>query len=582
MADLDRIKRNVAKMVSLEAPEVDIDAYLQSEGTTVEQVRAHNIGAPPEMGTLDTAKDVAKSAGIGVVQGGIGLATLPGNVEQLGRMGINKVAELAGADGPVVSDDAFLPTYNDAKTAVEGYTGEFYKPKTTAGEYARTFGEFAPAAIGGPAGWASRAARVAVPAVASETAGQVTEGTALEPWARIAGALAGGRVTNAAGNAAGRTVTPLPTNAERQAAVKLLESEGVTALTAGQKTGRKPLQWTESTLSDIPFAGKKANAMMEAQAEQFTRATLKRAGVSADRATPQVVDKAFTDLGNEFNALTARNNLVPTKYFTNRLNTILSDYKSVTAEPFRAPILDDVVKTLQDPAIRQNGAIPGRLYQSYRSDLGKASKGLKARDPAAANAIRDVIDVLDRTMETSIRAFKGNNPADLGKFRTVRGQYRNLLAIEDAMSGAGVAAAEGIITPSALRNAVKKQGKRAYVRGKGDLAPLARAGSNVMSPLPNSGTTPRAVAAGLIGGLSLTDPTMITSVLAPIIAGRTLMSGPAQRYFANQSVGGASVAIPQADARIRGLLAIPGAVDEEVPLRGGIGPRYQNGILGGP
>lgn len=44
MADLDRIKRNVAKMVGMDAPETDIDAYIAEEGVTIEEVRAHRPG----------------------------------------------------------------------------------------------------------------------------------------------------------------------------------------------------------------------------------------------------------------------------------------------------------------------------------------------------------------------------------------------------------------------------------------------------------------------------------------------------------------------------------------------------------
>jgi hypothetical protein len=40
MKDLGRIKGNVAKMVSMGAPEEDIDAYISGEGTTIDQVRA--------------------------------------------------------------------------------------------------------------------------------------------------------------------------------------------------------------------------------------------------------------------------------------------------------------------------------------------------------------------------------------------------------------------------------------------------------------------------------------------------------------------------------------------------------------
>ena len=45
MADLDRIKRNVAKMAQMNAPESDIDGYIASEGVTIEQVRNHKIGS---------------------------------------------------------------------------------------------------------------------------------------------------------------------------------------------------------------------------------------------------------------------------------------------------------------------------------------------------------------------------------------------------------------------------------------------------------------------------------------------------------------------------------------------------------
>ena len=39
MADLARIKANVAKMAAQNAPETDIDGYIASEGVTVDDVR---------------------------------------------------------------------------------------------------------------------------------------------------------------------------------------------------------------------------------------------------------------------------------------------------------------------------------------------------------------------------------------------------------------------------------------------------------------------------------------------------------------------------------------------------------------
>lgn len=500
------------------------------DGATPDQVMAFIREQPAS--TFDTVKDVAKSAGIGVAQGAIGLGTLPGNVEQLGRMGINAVGNLAGADGNLVSPEAVLPTYGSVKRGIENkFTGKFYEPKTTAGEYARTGGEFASLALGGPAGWANRAARVAVPAVASETAGQLTEGTALEPWARMGGALVGGHLANAGAHAGQRAVTPLPTDPIRQRAVRTLENEGVTALTAGQRTGRKPLQWTESTLRDIPLANRGVERMVRNQENQFTRATLRRIGVDADRAEPHVMAQAYQNIGREFNDLAARNSITPSRGFDATLQRIGRNYEAVTAPTMRVPMIEHTINMLRNPATRQNGVIPGRLYQNMRSDLSREANRLRASDPPAGRAVSEILDALDNAMEASIRL---TNRADAGAFRDVRRRYRNYLAIEDAASRAGPGA-EGIITPANLRSAAARQGKRAYVQGRGDLNQLARAGELVMKPLPQSGTTPRAIAAGLLGGTGLANP---LAAATPVVTGNLLMSGPVQRYLANQAATG--------------------------------------------
>lgn len=528
------------------------------DGATPDQIIAFVQEQP--MSTFDTAKDVAKSAGIGVAQGAIALATLPGNIEQLGRAGINKVASLAGAEGDVVSPQTVLPNYGGVKEGIERkLTGEFYEPKTTAGEYARTVGEFAPAAIGGPASWASRAARVAVPAVASETAGQMTEGTAMEPWARVAAALAAGRVANATSTSAQRAVTPLPTTPQHQQAVRTLEQEGVNALTAGQRTGRKPLQWTESTLRDIPLANRGVERMVRTQENQYTRAALRRIGANADRAEPHVMAQAYADIGRQFNDLAARNAIIPSRGFDRRLQRIATQYDAVTAPTMRVPLIEHTVNMLRNPATQQNGAIPGRLYQNMRSDLSREANRLRASDPPAGRAVSEILDALDDAMEASIRL---RNRQDLGAWRQARSRYRNYLAIEDAVSRAGPGA-EGIITPANLRSATARQGKRAYVHGRGDLNQLARAGETVMRALPQSGTTPRAIAAGLLGGTGIANP---MAAAVPVVTGNALMSGPVQRYLSNQAVTGPLNLPQQSPAWLRGLLAYPGA--EEAGLLG--------------
>lgn len=60
MADLDRIKRNVAKMAEMNAPETDIDGYIASEGVTLEQVRNHKFSQNTETQPTSKPQPVAK------------------------------------------------------------------------------------------------------------------------------------------------------------------------------------------------------------------------------------------------------------------------------------------------------------------------------------------------------------------------------------------------------------------------------------------------------------------------------------------------------------------------------------------
>lgn len=80
MADLARIKRNVAKMVSMGAPESDIDGYISSEGVTVEDVRNYNPNLKPltpeqrAKSKIDPLSGVAYEALTGTLEGiGLGI-----------------------------------------------------------------------------------------------------------------------------------------------------------------------------------------------------------------------------------------------------------------------------------------------------------------------------------------------------------------------------------------------------------------------------------------------------------------------------------------------------------------------------
>jgi hypothetical protein len=70
------------------------------------------------------------------------------------------------------------PTSSQIQSKVESYSGPFYQPETIIGDYAQTAGEFVPGALLMPEGsLAANALRYGLlPALSSETAGQLTQG----------------------------------------------------------------------------------------------------------------------------------------------------------------------------------------------------------------------------------------------------------------------------------------------------------------------------------------------------------------------------------------------------------------------
>ncbi|HEY8343318.1 MAG TPA: hypothetical protein VIK75_10070 [Calditerricola sp.] len=364
---------------------------------------------------------------------------------------------------------------------------------------------------------------------------------------RLSGAASGAAVGSMLGlaapyavaGAAGlgrRAVTPFAMSPERVAAAETLRREGV-PLTAGQITGSRGLRFAESELG-----GNRAADLMGKQEDAFTAAVLRRAGIDSNRATPEVIDEAFRSIGRQFDDLAANSQIVPDQEMAVGLRDVLDSYTQTVPESLRAPIVENVARDIVDAASR--GPVSGEMYKNLTSRLARAARG--ASNPDLRQALYGIREVLDDAMERSMAAV---DPAMVGAWRNAREQYRNLLAIEQAATRAGEKAAEGIITPANIRNAAVNQGRRAYARGQGDFADLARSGSMLMAPLPDSGTAGRLNAQNLGAGItSILGAGAGASAGGPIgaamgaavgagvprVAGALLLSRPMQAYLSNQ------------------------------------------------
>jgi hypothetical protein len=207
------------------------------EGATKDQVLGYvaKNGFPQAMQSAPEQSsvlgDVAKSAGVGIAKGLIGgTVALPGNIVDLAGRGAAWAGRKAGINLPDPNEYNPLPTSESVQKRIENVTGPFYKPQTKAGKFAETIGEFA----GGPTSYVGKGvslgrklAGAVAGGAASETAGQLTEGSDYEPLARIAGGVAGGAASGAGRRGSG-TVSADTLDANAAARYRQLENSNTT------------------------------------------------------------------------------------------------------------------------------------------------------------------------------------------------------------------------------------------------------------------------------------------------------------------------------------------------------------------
>ncbi|MBZ9706059.1 hypothetical protein LB543_04910 [Mesorhizobium sp. ESP7-2] len=225
-------------------------------GNNIESLIRGTEKAPADQPS--SVKDFLYSAAAGVPRGAVEYGMLPVTAARLvDQGGMALYDKLAGTtpeeQAQRAADDknsylgAFLQRMYDGQDAIRSKMDEnLYAPRTTAGKYGRTVGEFlTPGSLAGRAGAAATTGReivrngvenavgnVVLPALASEGAGQLAEGTPYEGAARFAGALAGN-----AGVAAGRSISA-PESFIRRATTDMTPADWERALgLQGNRTG---------------------------------------------------------------------------------------------------------------------------------------------------------------------------------------------------------------------------------------------------------------------------------------------------------------------------------------------------------
>lgn len=368
------------------ASQEEVLAYVKKNASLSRSTAPASPVPAPAVDTQDQPSivgDALKSAGSGIVKGVLGIGSLPGNIEHLGRMGIDASARALGYQDPKTSEGWIFPHYGHYKDDLERRLGvKLHEPETTTGKYIETAASFIPGAAALPGTITQKAITgVAGPAIGSEIAGQATKDTAAEPVARVVGALVGAKaapvVADAAVSTARGLTAPLRAmvNPERVASEKVgealardLNRPGVVA-TADDIADR-----AQQRIASMTDQGQPAR-LVDVGGDNM-RGLLRASANMPNEARDQVRRSLDTRQGNQWARIeqAADRGLVPGKRFEQTVDDIIAARDAAADPAFKAafqnptPLTPGLVDVLNRPTIQA----VGQRVERQLLDEGKA------------------------------------------------------------------------------------------------------------------------------------------------------------------------------------------------------------------
>ncbi len=411
----------------------------------------------------------------------------------------------------------------------------------------------------------------AVPAsTAAYYAGEAAGESPYAPLAQIGAGMVGGMTPSAATAFGRKLASPLKISnpPETQRLISVAEQEGI-SLSPGIKSGSRPLQATESVLSTLPFSSGPQRQVYAKTREQFNQAVLKKAGIDDKYVSPEVLNKAFTDIGEEFNDLVAQTPpLRVTPEFEANINAAKTEHaKYLTPDQqsvFKA-YESDISKAIADAkAVGGTAIIDPEQYKQIASKLRTRIR--TTNDPDLKESLGKLQDAFDDLVEQNASS------KIVDKWSDARRRYRNLLIIDKAAGGGtGETRISGDIPFAGFKQAVDAADQSGFARGRGEYNDLARVGDLLTQKIPNSGTPERTFMQRLVTDPvgALTGPAALTaagltataSVPAAVIGLGTpytlqkIINSPAgSKYILNQKYAGPNPAAYTKDQAVRNMI----------------------------
>ena len=520
----------------------------------LEVEQAAKAARDARMTTPEKLQEGAKSLAAGGIRGAAETVGTVGNLASfIQELPMNIALRVMGKEPPKTVSKG--PTLREKAADITGGFSE-YKSPTTFGQFLGTMGEFGGGSAMLPIGGPVRAVAQSVfPALASETAGQLTKGTEQESMARLLAALGTPFATEALKSGARRLVTGPDAliareGAERAGSVGILQEADV-PMTTGQAVGSERLMRLEGV-----------EATDLATTEGVTKQVMRLLGSDAARATPKALAERKTFFGSVFNQVEEVVDEVATQSDVNNLKVMIDTFRDATDENIPKVIRE--LTSRIDNSFSKTTPISGEKIADYRTRIRKMIETAKGDERATLGMAAN--ELLDNILERGV----GKVDANLyNLLRDVRPKYRDYLTALRALNRSGSDPRSGLISPNALGTATRLREGTKYLTGEGrsQLGDLAFAAEEVVSSLPTvSAGGRRAVTGlpaltGLVAGAPMGDTTEALigaglGVAAPTLAQAAIRSGPVQRGLLPPDLPLPSRLLERLSRQTGGLLSI--------------------------
>ncbi len=356
--------------------------------------------------------------------------------------------------------------------------------------------------------------------VGQQIANGATAGAVLAPLAGAAARVGTGAVNLLTGS--GGQASP----EIAQLAQMARDTYGI-PITGPQMSTNSLVRIANDQSSKLPFSG--AGALADTQQTAFNRAVANTFGETADRITPDVMNRAATRIGGVFNDVANRTTIQADPQLLADLTRISTSARNVLPANEQAPINRQIMNVL-DAAQTGNGAISGPSYQAITGSSADLAQTMRAPDGRVGNYASQVRDALDSAFQRSAA------PGDQAALSQARGQYRAMHTLDDLVEKSP----DGNVSPALLMGQVRNASSRfdtsntgmAYTGG-GPLGDLSRIGQQFLKSQPDSGTAARVMVNSLLlGGQGTLGSAAAIGAINPLAA-----AAPVAGLAANRLAG---------------------------------------------